>query len=665
MRADDGELEARVEGPGVVHTGSISSTVDLDFAHGEAHKVYHPSFPVRLLYRLAFQAPFPYVASHPALEAARLRRRIVDILTKYWFGHHLVARVIDVEDVAGGAHDFVTQLVRGHEPADKQRAKAFLKELDRLFMDAGIATWQITPYNPHSITNLIEKDDGTYRIIDLESSLVAFLYPLSRLPGFLRAGLVPSFDDVDVDRLEGYLEVQGGDMAAVLGREFAELERLVTRYREAQDAWHASEPRLINRTLRFLFRLVDVPSWVRGARRLFARGEKAAVDHLHQGLDQWVTEGKISREQAEAMLASLSAPDVERAVLHLSAHFAISLPLRFPFGASARFLYTVFLRLKAETLGLLRRGDVREARRLHPAPVALFSLLPGVGRVAYMFSPALSHQPLFAAVPCDIACRKLPFRLYERLHLEALFLYWGLGSPGAPAAKHSLRRLPAAIVARHYALRPHWALIATVLAVNGLVFAIGLGLYLEAGQPETFWWFDEFGVTQSLEAAQLLVAAYCGVRAYQLYWQRPRTERSVAEDYGIFLWAIGGIGLLVFAIDDFTGIHEFLGRKLMSLGLVPDFITMPDDILVIGYAIGGVAVLVIFRHEVFRARNSTALLIPAAAASLVMVVTDVLAQTRTGEALEFPAQTLAVACLTLAFVIRYREIKECATPVRS
>jgi hypothetical protein len=651
-----------VEGPEVVHTGSISSTVDLDFAHGEAHKVYHPSFPVRFLYRLAFQAQFPYVASHPALEAARLRRRIVDILTKYWFGHHLVARVLDVEDVAGGAHDFVTQLVSGHEPADKERAREFLKELDRRFMDAGIATWQITPYNPHSITNLIEKDDGTYRIIDLESSLVAFLYPLSRLPEFLRAGLVPSFDDVDVDRLEAYIEGQGSDMAAVLGLEFHELHNAVTLYREAQDAWHASEPRFINRTLRFLFKLVDVPSWVRGARRLFARGEKAAVDHLRQGLDVWVEEGRISRGEAQALLASLSAPDVERAVLHLSAHFAISLPLRFPFGASARFLYTLFLRLKAEVAGLLRRGDAREARQLHTAVVALFSLLPGVGRVGYMFSPALRHQPLFGAVPCDIACRKLPFRLYERLHLGALFLYWGMDSPGAPPARHSLRRLPAAIRARHFELRPHWNLIAAVLAVNAIAFLLGVWLYLDAGQPYKFWWFDEFGVTQSMEAAQLLVAAFAGVAAFRLYWSAGGS-RSVGEDYGIFLWGIGGIGLLVFAIDDLAGIHEYLGRQLLSLGLVPEFITVPDDILVIWYAIGGVTVLALFRDELFRARNSTALLIPAAGASIVMVLVDVLGPTRAIEALEFPAQTIAVASLMLAFLVRYREVKEDATPV--
>ncbi len=206
------------DGDGIVHTGSISSTVDLDFKRGEAHKIYHPSGPVRLLYWLAFQAPFPYVANHPALEAARLRRRIVDLLTKYWFGHHLVARVVDVEDVAGGGHDFVTQLVRGHEPTDKRRAKAFLKDLDRRFLDAGIATWQITPYNPHSITNLIEKEDGTYRIIDLESSLVSLVYPLSRLVAFIRAGLVPSFDDIDVDRLDAYVEANAPGLRRLAGR---------------------------------------------------------------------------------------------------------------------------------------------------------------------------------------------------------------------------------------------------------------------------------------------------------------------------------------------------------------------------------------------------------------------------------------------------------------
>jgi hypothetical protein len=118
------------------------------------------------------------------------------------------------------------------------------------------------------------------------------------------------------------------------------------------------------------------------------------------------------------------------------------------------------------------------------------------------------------------------------------------------------------------------------------------------------------------------------------------------------------VGLLVFAADDLIGFHELIGRWLMSLGLVPGFVKMPDDVLVLGYAAGGLFVLALFRDELFRARNSTALLIPAAAMSLLMVLTDVFAQSLALEALEFPAQTAAVACLTLAFVIRYREVKE-------
>ena len=642
---------------GIVHTGSISSTVDLDFAHGEAHKVYHPSFPVRLLYRFAFQAPFPYVANRPALEAARLRRRIVDILTKYWFGHHLVAEVIDVEDVAGGAHDFVTQLVRGREPADKKRARVFLKELDRRFMDAGIATWQITPYNPHAITNLIEKDDRTYRIIDLESSLVALLYPLSRLVGFGRAGLVPSFDDVDVDRLEGYISDNGPDLNQKLGDEYVELLGAVARYRLAQDGWHAEEPRLINKTLRFMLRLVDVPTWVRGLRRLSDKGEHAARDQLRAGLEQWVDEERITREEADGLLESLNGPDVERAIFHLGAHFAISLPLRFPFGATARFLYTVSLRVKAELSALLRRGNAREARRLHTATVALFGLLPGFGRLAYFLSPALAHQPLFVAVPLDHVARKLPLSLYQRLHLDALFVYWGKHREASREAL-SLRRLPAAIVARHAALRPHWGLIAAVLSVNTAFFAVGVALYLQAGRPLDHWWFNELGVMQSLEAIQLAVAGVAGIRAYQLFWRREPSTRTAADAFGIFLWGAGGVGLLVFAADDFSGFHELIGRWLMSLGVVPGFVNMPDDVLVLGYAAGGIFVLALFRDELFRARNSTALLIPAAAMSVFMVLTDAFAGPPALEALEFPAQTLAVACLTLAFVIRYLEVKE-------
>ena len=199
----------------IIHTGSISSTVDLDLVRNEAHNIYHPRRYVRTLYWLAFQAPFPYVANHAALEAARQRRVLVDLLTKYWFGHHLVARVVEIEDIEGG-HDFVTQLVRGKEPERERRAWRFLKELDKRFLESGLPTWQVTPYNPHAITNFIERPDGTYRCIDLESSLVAFLYPITGILRLIRAGIFPSFDDIDVGRLRKYVARHESDMAAKL-----------------------------------------------------------------------------------------------------------------------------------------------------------------------------------------------------------------------------------------------------------------------------------------------------------------------------------------------------------------------------------------------------------------------------------------------------------------
>jgi hypothetical protein len=257
------------EQPDVVHTGSISSTVDLDYVSNLAHKVYHPSRKVRLLYWAAFQAPFPYVANHAALEAARQRRAIVDVLTKYWFGHHLVARVIDIEDTPDGGHDFITQLVRGNEPERKRRAWRFLKLLDRRFLDAGLPTWQVTPYNPHAITNFIERADGTFRIIDLESSLVSVLYPVTRLWGLMRRGLFPSFDDIDVFTLRRYVEKHTADIEATLvqadvGHEYALLLDAIDRYEAAADEWHAGEPRYVTRFVQAIVRAVEAPlRWLR------------------------------------------------------------------------------------------------------------------------------------------------------------------------------------------------------------------------------------------------------------------------------------------------------------------------------------------------------------------------------------------------------------------
>jgi hypothetical protein len=248
-----------------IQTGSISSAVELDFAHNLAHKVYHPKGYVRMLYWLAFQSPFPYVSNHAALVAAHQRRIIVDLLARFWFGHDLVADVVAIKDVKEQeGHDFVTELVRGNEPPHKKRVWRFLKQLDRKFLDSGLPTWQVTPYNPHAITNFIETEEGTYRIIDLESSLVSLLYPVTAIPRLIRNGIFPSFDDVDVERLRSYVERHAEEIHQTLGDQYGRLLLAIDRYEAAADAWHDGERRYLPRFLRAALRLLETPrQWLR------------------------------------------------------------------------------------------------------------------------------------------------------------------------------------------------------------------------------------------------------------------------------------------------------------------------------------------------------------------------------------------------------------------
>jgi hypothetical protein len=588
----------------VIHTGSISSSVDLDLVHNEAHKIYHPSFPVRLLYWLAFQATFPYIDNHAALEAARLRRVIVDLLTKVWFGHHLVARVVDITDLPEGGHDFVTRLVRGHEPENRDAAKTFLKQLDQRFLEAGLPTWQTTPYNPHAITNFIEANDGSYRIIDLESSLVAFLYPVSRVVGLVRLGQFPSFDDIDVPRLRSYVEEHSQviDNALPPGERDI-LDAAIAAYDELQDQWHRSERRYLPRALRFAFRLVDVPSWVRGLRRLGARSEEIAESYVREGIDEWVQEGRLTKMEADAALTALNAPPVAYAMLHLGAHFAISIPLRFPFGALARFAYTIAMRLGAEASSLLGRHSVHEARRTHTVTVALVSLLPGLGRLAYLFAEPLRTNRLLLLVPFDRVMRKLPARLYDQLHLQVLVDSWAL--PGAAAAEHGLQ-----LSRRVRQLTAHGAMMLAIVGLNSLLLAWAIAD--EGGGGER--WFAQRGVLHTAGVAQAMLGSAVAGAAFGGFWRVSSQTRPDAA--GIFLWAGAALWVTVLALDDFVGIHAALGDFLGEY--VPGAGELVDGLAVFLYGVSAVCGLYLFRHEVLAVRASSTLLIVGLAALAVV-----------------------------------------------
>jgi hypothetical protein len=84
---------------------------------------------------------------------------------------------------------------------------------------------------------------------------------------------------------------------------------------------------------------------------------------------------------------------------------------------------------------------------------------------------------------------------------------------------------------------------------------------------------------------------------------------------------------------------------------------VPGDMLVMGYAVLGLAALITFRMEVFSGRPSATLLQIGAVAAVIMVLVDAFATTDALKALEFPAQTFASSFLMLAFAGRWLEVR--------
>jgi hypothetical protein len=652
-RALEGYPEALPES-GTYVTGSVSSRVVLDFDAGTAEKAYGVGSPlVRWLYRACFQAPFPYTSNLAALETARHRRVVIGLLTQYWFGRNLVAPILEVRTFEEGRYALVSELVRGDAPRDVVAAKELLAELTRRFLQSGLPVWQVADYNPRAVGNLIEREDGSFAMIDLESNFVSPFLPPAAIVRAIRLAQYPSFDDIDIPRLRDYIAARAELIEERLGPDGAALLRdEVDALAQAQASWFASERRWAPRTLRFLFRLVDVPSWVRGIRQLASRGQSSGEEFVRGNTRVWLAEGHVTREEALDVERALANPEVALVLANLGAHLAITIPLRFPFGSITRFLWTAASRLRAEWGAIRRTSSAATARRVHTIPVMLATLLPSVGSAAYLLATPVRRNSMLEFIAIDGVARRLPFRVHQRFHLVALFAWFARPKPQPIHWEHP-RGIWGGAVARWNATRvvPRWYWLVIVTNL-GAVFTGAFWYYaLDGGSP-----FEEQGPLGTLAAVQLLAAAVLGLMTFRLFWAIAE-QRGLQERAGNFLWGLSGLGLVVFAMDDYFGLHERFGRWVKdTFELWSPLTNNADDVITLGYGVLGLVVLHIFRHEVMRVRASSALYLAGVIAAAAMLLIDAYAR-GFAKAPEFPVQFLAVALLLLAHLRRFQEVR--------
>ena len=428
--------------------GSIASTVYLDDEAGLATKVYRPPLPVRLLYWAAFQSSFPYSSREEALRTAAAVRRLTGLLTKHWTGRNMVAAVTEISCRQDEFH-FVTELVPGEEPRDNAEIAPLLQQLRFRFEDAGLPTWQIDPENPHAHTNFIRTPDGDLKIIDLESTLVPLIQPLNMLPGMLRTGRVPTFDDVDYRRLNAYVNENEAALQESLGD--AGIRDLRDAVEEAEDcarAWRSAEPNIWGRAGHRLWHWIDWDRRSGPVRRSLARSEEFALDFVTTPLERWVQQGRIPAAEADAITRSLRTDEARYDLRFFGTLVAASF-IPGPPGTRSfiRFAIVLTARSKAERAfgrGQIGAEEYQRAMRLHTIPVALFALIPALGAVAYLLAPSMrSSAPVLGALAVDRAGHKVPFRLYYRLRGDRLttwLLKWGREERSAQ--RRGLRGLP-------------------------------------------------------------------------------------------------------------------------------------------------------------------------------------------------------------------------------
>ena len=154
-------------------------------------------------------------------------------------------------------------------------------------------------------------------------------------------------------------------------------------------------------------------------RGALVEGDLSLKGFLRSGIERWEREGRLGATEAAALRDHLSSGAVQDALRHLGVHMALSAPIPVPgLQNLARLTWTVAFWLVGQARHFRRRatGPAGRLPNIHSPLVMVLSLVPGLGTFAYLAARPLRNRLLISLV-LDQVSRKLPFRLYSRMHL--------------------------------------------------------------------------------------------------------------------------------------------------------------------------------------------------------------------------------------------------------
>ncbi|MCP3904044.1 MAG: hypothetical protein GY715_10460, partial [Planctomycetes bacterium] len=249
-----------------------------------AVKVFTGEPLAKLVLLVLTGAPNPYIWNEHAIRCAVLRRRILADLVEHWFDGEL-----NVANAAGSswneehlAFELAAEFSPGrtaslHHPYSAERddelrdlLRSVMDPLQRLLVESGFdgLVWQAGKGNPVATNNFLLEDDDAdgaggdgdgaadgaadgateppkrrWTWIDLESGVPGLfpINPLDLLAYYLPKSFRhrrPLFDDVDVPKLERWLDANAEDLTESLGAErVAVVREHVAELGEQQDLW--------------------------------------------------------------------------------------------------------------------------------------------------------------------------------------------------------------------------------------------------------------------------------------------------------------------------------------------------------------------------------------------------------------------------------------------